>query len=73
MRQLTDVAEIAARSAVVALEAAWIAVLVAGSLAFLQVGDASDPLRLAVALMAVFGVCAATVVVTLLPTYRRGR
>jgi hypothetical protein len=73
MRQLTDVAEIAARSAVVALEAAWIAVLVAGSLAFLQVGDASDPLRLAGALMAVFGVCTATVVVTLLPMYRRGR
>jgi hypothetical protein len=73
MRQLWTVAEIAARSAVLALEAAWIAVLIAGSLAFLNIGDASDPLRFAAAFMAVFGVCSATVGVALLPTYGRWR
>ena len=74
MRKLSDyVAAVAARSAVIALEAAWIAVLFAASLAVLGAGDASEPLRLAAALGLVCALCAAASVVALLGRTRSGR
>jgi hypothetical protein len=60
------VAAVAARSAVIALEAAWIAVLFAASVTVLGAGDASGPLRVAAALGLVCALCAATGVVALL-------
>ena len=73
VRKLRVVAEVAASSAVLALEAAWISVLFAGTLALLDVGDTAGALRLAVSLMLVCGVCTAAGVVAIVGMYRRER
>jgi hypothetical protein len=74
MRKLTDyVAAVAARSAVIALEAAWLAVLFAATVAMLGGGDASTPLRLAAAFGLVCALCAAAGAVALLGRPRSRR
>ena len=66
MRTLSDsFAATAARCAVIALEAAWLAVLVAASLAILGAGDAAVPLQFAASLGLVCAFCAALSVLAL--------
>jgi hypothetical protein len=58
--KLTDeLATVAARSAVIALEVAWLAVLFAASFAVFGAGDPAGALRVAAVFGLVFAACAA--------------